>query len=237
MNLPGPYDHCGSDQPAEEGKEIVNYIVGIKGILICMVNGMYCLSITSYVWRSRIDRATTQNSYRQLPMLGAFGLEGQEINILVPQISHLVNSGLLTDTGMTGTVRTNDTVIKMVLTAQVRILRRLLLSPKEKSPEPLCLRVFKSLTIVSLRIDVTMNKTVEVVSASRDFSEWHGVGMSGPVSPFDNSSQTNLWKLASTFHPLEARTSSYTLIKKKFHLSFNLKSYLLRLLCHHLTCS
>ena len=107
---------------------------------------------------------------------------------------------------MTGTVRTNDTVIKMVLTAQVRILRRLLLSPKEKSLEPLCLRVFKSLTIVSLRIDVTMNKTVEVVSASRDFSEWHGVGMSGPVSPFDNSSQTNLWKLASTFHPLEART-------------------------------
>lgn len=33
-----------------------------------------------------------------------------------------------------------------------------------------------------------------------------GVGMSGPLLRFDNSIQTNLRKLASTFHPLEVRT-------------------------------
>lgn len=45
--LPGPYDHRGSSQPAQEGKEIVNYTVRIKGIPIYMGNEIYCLSITS----------------------------------------------------------------------------------------------------------------------------------------------------------------------------------------------
>lgn len=103
---------------------------------------------------------------------------------------------------------TNDTVIIRVPTAQVEILGCLVISPKEKSLEHLCLRVFKFLTIFSLRTDETMNKTLEVVSASRDSTEWHRVVMSGPVPQFNNSIQTNQWKLVSTFHPLEVRTKN-----------------------------
>lgn len=70
----------------------------------------------------------------------------------------------------------------------MRILRRLLLFFKEKLSEFLCLRVFKFLTIVLFRIDVIMNKIVEVVFVFRDFSEWYGVGMLGFVLLFDNFS-------------------------------------------------
>ena len=45
--LSGPYDHHGSAQPAQNGKEIVNYTVRIKGIPSRMGNGMNCLNITS----------------------------------------------------------------------------------------------------------------------------------------------------------------------------------------------
>ena len=36
-SLPGLYDHHGPAQPAEEGKEIINYTVEIKGILLVWV--------------------------------------------------------------------------------------------------------------------------------------------------------------------------------------------------------
>jgi hypothetical protein len=45
--LPGPFYHSRPVQSAEEDKKIVNYSVGIKGIPICMGNGIHCLSITS----------------------------------------------------------------------------------------------------------------------------------------------------------------------------------------------
>lgn len=62
--LPGLYDHQGPAQPAEEGKEIINYTVEIKEIPTCMGNEILCLNVTSQIWLSRIDGRTMQNSYR-----------------------------------------------------------------------------------------------------------------------------------------------------------------------------
>lgn len=62
--LPGLYDHQGPAQPAEEGKEIINYTVEIKEIPTCIGNEILCLNITSQIWLSRIDPSNTQNSHR-----------------------------------------------------------------------------------------------------------------------------------------------------------------------------
>ena len=63
--------------------------MGIKAILICLSNGIYYLNM---IWISTTDHTTTQNSHRKL-VVCAFGLEGKELNALVPQINRLANYG------------------------------------------------------------------------------------------------------------------------------------------------
>lgn len=47
--LPGPYNNGGPAQPMKEGKDIINYMVGVQRIAICMDNGIQCLNITFQV--------------------------------------------------------------------------------------------------------------------------------------------------------------------------------------------
>lgn len=66
-------------------------------------------------------------------------------------------------------------------------------------------------------------KTMEIVSVSRNSIEWRGGGMSGPLLQFDNSMQTNLWKVESAFYPLEAGKEKLNFHNNnRFHLSINL---------------
>lgn len=61
----------------KEGKDIINYMMGVQGIAICMGNGIQCLNITFQVWLPVVN---TSQDHHKCYMLHACSFRGQEIN-------------------------------------------------------------------------------------------------------------------------------------------------------------
>lgn len=52
--------------------------------------------------------------------------------------------------------------------------------------------------------------------------QWHKVGMASPLPQFGNTFLTDLWKLASAFHPLTAGEGKLNIQQDKYTLSLRL---------------
>lgn len=67
-----------------------------------------------------------------------------------------------------------------------------------------------------------INGTVEISASINQSIWWHGVGMASLLLQFGNSILTNLWKLASAFHPLKVFEGKLNIKDDKYTLSFRL---------------
>lgn len=63
------------------------------------------------------------------------------------------------------------------------------------------------------------NGTAEIISTIKETFQWRGVGMSNTLH-FVSSVQTNLWKLASAFHPLKTWEGKINIKDDKYTLCF-----------------
>lgn len=75
-----------------------------------------------------------------------------------------------------------------------------------------------------------LNGPLEISTSVNEPIQWPGVGMASLLQ-FGNSVQTNLWKMASAFHPHKAWERKFNIKDDKYNLSFRLNQSYPFLVC------